>query len=305
MKKVMVVAVILAVVVGLGWTQDFQSRGYQLQSTSKEGIYTVYQLVDGRGNAFTLAAAKPITASQIDLLNSVRDKFSAFKALQIASVRIVFSDSKADIIVVPRAYVYKDVDFAKYLPSGLQFSYTDYLEYDFRMAVDNMFIRVSGQFFTEDQLSDKLLSVVQNPGAYIQSQDPEYILRKFKEIDKVTDLLKADTAALKDENTALKAALKDETSALKAKLDASDKAFQALKTEYELFKYAVMVFNDKGWFGAVNIPPKDGIARLLALKKADPSLTQKDAALKLQAEGIVMSQNEIFLVYGAYFNEFK
>jgi hypothetical protein len=294
MKKV-AIFILTACLLTAAWAQDFEARGFRVVSSASEGQYTVYRISDGRGYDVSVALTPPTTDKQRAVLDGATETLFSLKNMRIASVRFSITGNRADIVVVPSVFRYKDRDLAVYLPSGFQMAYTDFLEYDFRMVVDNLFIRVNGQYFSEEQFSERLYSISQNPGAYVQSQDPEYVLKKFRELDRIVEDLKGGTDRLRNENK----------SALDALAKSHEEFKAALTKDFELLRYALQVLNNKGWFGSINLPPKEGVARLLALKKASPGLSMKEAEDKLKAEGVTMSSNEVFLVFGVYFNEFK
>jgi hypothetical protein len=63
--------------------------------------------------------------------------------------------------------------------------------------------------------------------------------------------------------------------------------------------------NNRGFFGSIRLPSEEGIAKLVALKEQEPSLSIKEAAERLKSLGIEMTNKEIFLVFSVYFNEFN
>ena len=65
------------------------------------------------------------------------------------------------------------------------------------------------------------------------------------------------------------------------------------------------VLSNRGFFGRIYPVDRMAIDRVVAMKKADPSLSQEQVMAKLKTEGIKMSSKEVSLVFDVYFNEFR
>jgi len=166
---------------------DLSAKGLKLLSQSKEDGLTVLEMQDGKGNIFSVGSSRELSDAQVDTVAIIKDGFYAWKYLKIRSLKIIVSGNKADIVIIPESFVYKEFDFAEYLPAGMKFYFDAALEYDFRAFVQNLFLRIKGQFFTEEQFCEKLHGAFRNPAAYLQSQDPEFIVRRFDEVDRKID----------------------------------------------------------------------------------------------------------------------
>jgi len=197
MKKVFLLLCVLPIVsLTTLSSADLGKRGIEVISTKTDDGRTVTTARDSAGNTFEFITDQTLTEPQADILVRVKDTFYSWEYLKIASLRIVFTGDQLEIMVFPSEFIYNGVNFAEYLPSGMQFYYyRDFVEYDFRMFVSNLFIRISGQYFTEEQLCEKLFSAVQNPVLYIQTHDPEYLLEKLKGIENLIDALNAELNA--------------------------------------------------------------------------------------------------------------
>jgi len=297
--------------------QDYATLGLELKSQSKEGPYTVYQF-RAPGNMDLSISFKGAELGEADRerLQGILAIYQNLRILFPSSVRVIFTDERAEILVIPRSFRYKDRELSTYMPSGIQFFYTDFLEFDFRIVVENLFLRIKGQYFKEEEFAEKILAAVLNPYAYIQSQDPEYILKRFQDIEGRLDRLLIEGEKIGTTVRQEIREVRDSLGALKQEVAASfQKSSQAqqsleqkvsdLSTEFQLLRYALLVLNNRGFFGTIRLPSEAGINRLVELKKQQPKLTMDEAQEKLKAEGIEMTSKEVFLVFSVYFNEFK
>lgn len=300
---------------------DYGTLGLELKSQSKEGPYTVYQF-SAPGNVDLSVSFKGADLREDDQerLQGILSIYRGFRMLLPSSVRVIFTDERAEIIVIPRSFRYKDRDLSAYMPSGIQFFYTDFLEFDFRIVVENLFLRIRGQFFNEAEFAEKILSAVLNPYAYIQSQNPEYILKRFQDVEgrldkllmegeKISTMLGQEIREARDSLGALRqeveASFQKSLQSQQSLQESLQKQISDLSAEFQLLRYALLVLNNRGFFGTIRLPSEAGINRLVELKKQQPKLTMDEAREKLKAEGIEMTSKEVFLVFSVYFNEFK
>ncbi|HOV38207.1 MAG TPA: hypothetical protein PLG79_05745 [Spirochaetales bacterium] len=292
MKKAMLICFLLLGGILSARAQDLASLGLEFKSKSREGNFTTYR--------FTLPEDIDISASvrseELSLIDQERIQalvsiYRSFQFLMPSSIRILLGEERTEILLVPRSFIYKGQDLSRYMPSGIQFFYSDYLEFDFRIVVDNLFLRIKGQFFSEEEFAEKVTAAVSNPYAYLESQDPEFILKRFHEVEKRLDTLASQT-------------LQGET-ALRAGLEETKALLEELNREFQLLRYALLVLNNRGFFGSIRLPSEEGIAKLIALKEQEPSLNIKEAGERLKSLGIEMTNKEIFLVFSVYFNEFN
>jgi hypothetical protein len=176
MKKALLICFLLLGGILSAWTQDLASLGLEFKSKSREGNFTTYH--------FTLPEDIDLSASVRSEELNRRDQeriqalvsiYRSFRFLVPSSIRILLGEQRTEILLVPRSFIYKGQDLSRYMPSGIQFFYSDYLEFDFRIVVDNLFLRIKGQFFSEEEFAEKVTAAVSNPYAYLESQDPEFI----------------------------------------------------------------------------------------------------------------------------------
>ena len=401
MKKATLILLVCTLLIASVSAVELSDRGYTVSNERVEDDITLYDVRDSSGNRLTVGTATgSFTNENMNVLEIVRETFFNMSHLEVASMKVVFSRNRADVVVIPRRYTYDGIDLAALMPSGMQFIYTDYLEYDFRMLVDGLFVRIQGQYFTEQQFLDRLARAARNPAAYIQSTDPRFIFRRMdelsrliseleskdvefdEEIDNLIDSLRdfrtetsqelrrvreefaqevealvAEREAAVDRLERGQASMKEELEAenrrLRQALDSAERelrqdgraatqtAEQArsqlrteleqettelgqeiteLRTAYEglladhvelarqfnLVRRAVLVFENRNFFGGLRIPDAQVVEELVELKLANPSMTieEAEAAINEGREESV-SGKVVTLVFSLYFNEFE
>jgi len=173
MKKVTRILPVILFAVGISaYGIDLQSYGFNVTNTRQENNQTVYTLQTRSGFSFTVASSNPLTDNDAKILQSSISTLAGWKLLKIAQAKVVFNDSRVNILVLPSSFVYKNVNLADYMPSGMQFYYVKYLQYDFRMLKDSLFLRLKGEVYSETQFADRLYAAVENPVLFLQTNNP-------------------------------------------------------------------------------------------------------------------------------------
>lgn len=312
----------------LAFSQEI-GPGYSLLSRTFLAEAVQYEVEDAEGHRFTIITPDRATDFHIQITKTITEKLYTLVNLEIESFRIVFEDEQIFIQVNPASYLLRDnalnggevVDVAKYMVSGMQFYYLNQLEYNFRMLIDNLFVRINGFLFSPHEFEKKLLEAVDNPANYIQTHDPEYIIHKIAAIDNVLDELKQSDFYAAEADEALRseiadlrndiALLKEETHVLKKGLTELSEKHAILAEEFETqtanfnkLRYGLIMLQNRGFFGGIDDIDKNAITKLTALKTENPSLTVDEARKMLKEANMEMSKKEIFLVFAVYFNDF-
>jgi chromosome segregation ATPase len=92
----------------------------------------------------------------------------------------------------------------------------------------------------------------------------------------------------------------EELAAQNTEIAAQTKDFSS---QIEPLRYAAMVSENTVWFSKKPLP-RDGVARVLELKRETPTLTKAEVAARLKSEGLKMTDQEIRIVFAYYFGEF-
>ena len=319
----------------LALSQKLES-GYSLLSRTPLEDAVQYEVEDADGHRFTVITPSRVTDYHIQIIQTIAEKLYALVNLDIESLRIVFEDSQIFVQVNPASYVLRDdnvkngeaVDVARYMVSGMQFYYSKQLEYNFRMFIDNLFVRINGFLFSAEEFESKLLQAVDNPANYIQTHDPEYIIHKMTAIDsvleelkqsdfhasKADEALKSDIAVLREEIAVLReeiTVLREEIAVLRKGIAELSEKHETLVDEFDIqtlnfntVRYGLIMLHNRGLFGRFDDIDENAIEKLTALKKENPSLTVDEAREILQKTNMEMTKKEIRLVFAIYFNDF-
>jgi hypothetical protein len=304
-KTTAILALFLLLPLALAWGVELEERGFQVRNQRTDDGIVLYDVVSPNGIELTLGGAEEFTNEQINIVNIVLDTVGGLDRVEIEDLTIVFRGGVAEIVLVPSSFVYDGIELADYMPSGMQFFYTSFLEYDFRMLVDELFVRVSGQYFSEQQFAERLVRVVRNPEAFIRSQDPEFLRQRIDELENRLGQLENNLRRALEEAQGRISELETASETLEDEQGSLSANLVDVAENFALLRYAVLILNNRGLFGGIRMPPDEAIERAVALKRSNPELTADEAQAALAEEGLDVSNNEISLIFAIYFNDFE
>lgn len=264
-----------------------EDAGYEVLET-REVDDTVRRTVrDEEGNEFDVRSSEEdLSDRQIRVLDVIVQTVFSIDALEVESMRVLFADERADILVVPSSLEYEDEELADYTPSGLQFMFNEVLEYDFRVLVDDYFLRFAGQYIDEEQFLSRLADAIDDPVGFLESQRPELLAQR---LDEVEESFEEQSAELADTQEIV---------------EQTREELEETRAEVFDLRYAVLAFNNANWFGRDRPIDQEVIDRIVELKQDNPDIERGDIRDRLSDEDIDASGNEIDLVLSVYFGEF-
>lgn len=255
-----------------GFALDPANYASSLVSTSTEGESTVVTLQDASGRSFVVAYLEEPSADVMKKVVQLKDLFFAWKNITIRSLRFTITDDIVDSLVIPDRILVNGSDVQSFVPAGLLFSFSGSLGYDFRVTKDNFFLRVRGTYSSEEEMTQKIAAALANPATFLQRSDMEYVLSRVE--------------------------------ALSARVEALAAEVDARAAEVDALRYAAMRRENTEWlFWKVPIP-RDGLKRVVELKRQNPALTKSEVEAQLKQEGIKISGGAIGIIFEYYFNEF-
>ena len=228
---------------------DLESSGLNILSQRTVDDRILYRVADSQGNEFTVVGAEDFTSRQLTIIVELERGFFSWEDMTVGSLQIVVGDGPAELLVIPAEYTYDGIDLTRYLPSGMQFFYDTYLDYDFRMKVGSIFVRMRGQYFDETQYSERLVSAARDPALFVAANDPEYLVRRILSTEEEIDRLKARDMEIVEElsgtQTDYREYKKQTTAFYEDYLDLKT-SYTATKTDYESTKSDYLALKAEG-----------------------------------------------------------
>ncbi len=290
-----------------------EDQGYQIIEEYTDGGAPSWRLRDDQDRRFSVTVIGSFSSTHATALEAMNEVIFEIDGLEIDRLRYVFDQDRADAVVIPDTFTVDGDDYVQYLPSGMQFEFDDAVRFDFRLLVDNLAVRINGQFVSEEQFLDRLQRAVENPANYIQSQDPQFLAQQLvnlrgrmeervtvdaeqdvrdQEILSRVERLDQEGEARLDELTRrgeqavtriedLIAEVAEQQTALltelaadfEGQLEVLREEKAALESEFESLRRGAIILASRNLFGSLREVAPESILQAVELRAADPELT--------------------------------
>jgi hypothetical protein len=292
MKRIALAVAIAASALSIA-AYDFTGSGFTQKSERTEGGKSIAILGDESGAEVLFSAEAEPSSQRISVLRALVAELRSWSNLQIAEIRAVNRKDQLQVTAIPRSFTVDGVSLGQAIPGGIQLLYNTATEYDFKVKSGKYVVHVSSVFTSEAELEAAALAAFKDPAAFIATRDPLFVQKRLDELAAQA----SDFAAKADDLAARLAAVEAVT------FDVSNgaKEERTSKAENEIEKLKTLLLATLN--GAKPIKP-EAVAKLVELKKADPSLDKKNAPKALKAAGFSLSASEISAIYLVEFGEY-
>ena len=162
---------------------DWKSQGLKLVEENQSEESNDAVVADKNDNQFKVSYTGELQASTIKILKKLHANFLSWESIKIKEIKFLVSNGDINIVINPSEYTYKEVNFLDYISSGMYFSFKGTLTYNFRIAVNKVFVVIKGSYSDETALSEKIASAIKDPRGYMARRDPEYLLEKLESME--------------------------------------------------------------------------------------------------------------------------
>ncbi len=244
-----------------GWRSDHITIVREQKSKGLDHLI----LKDASGKQFEVFESSLSTEKQIQRILELKDFFYGWKSLKIKSLEFRLSRTKLNINVVPAELRMNGKDLATVIPSGILFLDRKTLEYQYRILSKKNTLKIQGKYINEMEFFQKLSQAVENPAAYVRTQDPDYYLAKLDVLEKEIDQQKLDN--------------------------------------YRLKISMISLLNQSMIFGNIMPISKETISKIVDVKRKNPDWKLKELKEYVSQQKINIGEKEIKLIIGVFFNE--
>ncbi len=253
---------------------SYNQLGWQLKQEQAEDNSYSAELLDTQGMEIFIRSSTKPTEAELKKMFAIYEKAKLWQKIQVRQFRFTSSDGTIEALVVLQKFASEHgKNILPYLPSGLSFTYADTLQYNFRLKIEKLFVRIRGSYSKETELIQKVTEAVDNPHAYIRKRDPEYFLQQL-------DRLSQDIDKLKTENI-------------------------ALRKQMETYRRGYMALHNEGFFSGPTAINDSKIQKVLEIKKQNPGIKKDKIKEILEKQKIEISSKELTIILLVYFNEAK
>lgn len=260
--KLMIVALFLTG--GLWAATEWASAGFTAGDSRLEGERTIDVLKDASGFSFEAGHKGDLTSAELDKLRELHKIFFSFPGLKVKRLVVNVDAGKVEALVQPESIEYKGRDLKANVPSGMAFTHSGTVSYDFRMTQSNIFMKVRGPFDTSEALLKKMSEAVDSPLQFIRRNDPEYFIDR---------------------------------------LNAIDDSFVSAKREIDTFRLGSLAYLNAGIFGIPQPIAAKSVSRCVEIRTQNPTWTKKQIADQLAKDNVKLNDREISIILAVFFNQ--
>lgn len=222
-------------------------------------------------------------------------------------------DSRA-VVLLEQLFI-EDKNILQYLPGGLTFVFDGALFYDFNMVINELRLRIRGQYFSAEELFERLSRIANSPEEYLLSQDSEYVMRYLRGLRADQELILSQLSegnerllALdqrQDELTTRQDGFDNRQDDFDEHLAKTDASAANIYDQLIQLRYGVMLLNSRGFFGSMNEIAREEVMTVVQWKQQNPQMTRKDIEARLKAEGMELSGKQLWLTLILFFNQWE
>lgn len=119
--------------------------------------------------------------SMLDKLNAkvikYKNEFYTWRNIRFNDITFMVFANFLDVVIIPHELIHNNLNLATAIVAGITMTYDrdkDILRYDFRIMKEERFIRITGDYSQENELTSKIGIAYDNPAAYLQpvNSDP-------------------------------------------------------------------------------------------------------------------------------------
>jgi len=292
MKLIRIIPALLALAIALPLAAavNWEKNGLSLVSSNaadKERDKNTARLKDKAGHEIVVSwTGADLADDQVARVTALTEQFYAFKLITVDQLTFTRRDGGLiEVTVLPAAFKSKDQDFMPNLPAGLTFMFANkLLDFDFRMVIDNVFVRMKGTFTNEEKLAERMGLALKDPLAYIRRNSLDFALEQIEKLQLRTEEL--------------------ESKLVQAQTD-SQQAQAEAQRELGKLRTALMLFQNRGFFGDIQAIKPEVLAAIIGAKQSQPTWTRLQIGEQLRRNKIEVNDNEILVVFVTFFNEYK
>lgn len=281
----------------LPWAAWAQDTSLEIISQTPSSSGTEYTVRSG-GQTFSVLSRRALSEDQKARIVDIARTLYNSRYMKVRSLKMSISDgNRIDVYIIPESFIYKGVNLVPYMPSGMQFYDDEAFEYDFRMNVQKVFVRIKGRLLDEESLAEKMYSAYTDPIRFVKMQDTDYINKRIEELAfQFTEFTSNYTAQTEQ--------LSSEVSQLKTENEGLETELSRLKKRDDELSRAALTLGNRSFFGKTKPIPEETVIQVVGMKSGDASLTPEKATETLKAHGLQTSLKEVKLIFAVYFNEF-
>ena len=267
-KKIYILLFLFALISSAS-AYDWSSEGFkELAAGVEEDGENYLILKDSASVIIKIRHYDELSQGWEDRVVELNRKFTKWESMKASAIDYLVTNNSIEALIKPSYFTYNKNNYLPYIPAGMTFILYDYgISYNFRIAKDNIFLRLNDKFIDEASLCKRMKEAIDDPVLYLKKREPEYLLQKLNELE-------GDITVL--------------------------------KMYHDRLANSVLYLHNTGFLGFGNSPVKGSlIKRVVEIKTKHPEMTFDQIKKQLDLEKTDYSSSELKLILNIFYNEFN
>lgn len=173
MKRLILLVIIFFFLgISTGYAYDWKKIDIVLVNQEEDGVKTILTLKDKQSRTFEVIYEDEVQLEKfVNNITKFKNMFYSWRNIRAQKINFMVLDTFLKVVIIPKEIPHNNLNLTAAIPAGIAMTYDpgqNVIYYDFRVMKDDLFIRITGDYASEDELLDKIYSAYDNPTAYLK-----------------------------------------------------------------------------------------------------------------------------------------
>jgi len=299
LRGLIIISVFLSGIFGLA--------AYDFINNAEEGEINGLPMVKGTtDNGMEITIIQVTSEINPELEYRITELIRSFKVIPVKTIRITLKvDGDAELFITNDPFSWKEFNMDQYLPSGFTLKIDGAIDYDADLFVDKMHIRLEGFYKSEEDFLNKMTNIVEDPGTFLMSRDPEYILNTFMSMMTADEEIRNEIVVQKEVQKESTGESNELIAELQDAIENVSEENASLRAELAELKYNNLIMENRSLFGGIRMIDRAAVNYIVDEKTGNPSASAVELGTSLTADtGVVLKIKQINMILALYFGEY-
>jgi hypothetical protein len=155
---------------------DWKSLNVELVNQTENDSQEIVLLRDKQDQTFKVIYQDEAMLKKISpKIMKYKNEFFTWQSIHIKDITFMVFANFLDVVIIPQEFMHNNQNLATAIPAGITMTYDpdmDVMRYDFRIMKEPQFVRITGYYSQESELTNKIGMAYDDPAGYLQSNNP-------------------------------------------------------------------------------------------------------------------------------------
>jgi hypothetical protein len=155
---------------------DWKSLNVELVSQSENDSQKIMLLKDKQDRTFKVIYQDEAMLKKISpQIMKYKNEFYTWQSIHFKDITFMVFANFLDVVIIPQEFMHNNQNLATAIPAGITMTYDPdmaIMRYDFRIMKEPQFVRITGNYSQEGELTNKIGMAYDDPAGYLQPNNP-------------------------------------------------------------------------------------------------------------------------------------